>query len=278
MADPDHEFEAIRRDPDPVRRGRRATELLGVYQQRSTELARLRRAAIEEARGRLGGSYTEVARAFGLSKGRITQIRTAAPPPERAFFGVGPVTVAIPGRWFPGRDELVIASEDDYTADIVLDELRRLAFVAERYRMDPDEQWAPAGDAVVICGPESAPVGAALLAEDPVLGFDQDDAGRWWLVEHRGGTRYGSPRDEDSARSADIAYLSHRQDGERVIVHLAGIHALGSIGAASYLTTALDELWAEGDTASFSMVVSASFTDQKPAGVEVLAGPLRWDQ
>ncbi|MFC7660888.1 helix-turn-helix domain-containing protein [Pseudonocardia benzenivorans] len=56
------------------------------------ELARLRRAAIEEARDQLGGSYTEVAKAFGLTKGRITQIRNSAPPAHRAFFGVGPST------------------------------------------------------------------------------------------------------------------------------------------------------------------------------------------
>ena len=77
MAAVDDEFHALRLEPDPVRRGRRATDLLATYQQRSVELARIRRAAVEEARDQLGGSYTEVARAFGLTKGRITQIRSS---------------------------------------------------------------------------------------------------------------------------------------------------------------------------------------------------------
>lgn len=73
---------------------------------RSVELARIRRDAIEEARDQLGGSYTEVARAFGLTKSRITQIRSSAPPAHRAFFGVGPLDIALPGRRIFGRDDL----------------------------------------------------------------------------------------------------------------------------------------------------------------------------
>jgi Sigma-70, region 4 len=54
-----------------------------VYQQRAVELARLRRAAIEEAHRDRGLSYTEIAEALGITKGRITQIRDTAPLPER---------------------------------------------------------------------------------------------------------------------------------------------------------------------------------------------------
>lgn len=59
MAVPD-DFDDVRRDPDPdpVRRGCRATELLAVYQQRAAELARLRRVAVEDAHRELGMSYT----------------------------------------------------------------------------------------------------------------------------------------------------------------------------------------------------------------------------
>src|SRR4051812_9289018 len=109
----DDEFELLRREPHPLVRGRRATQLMATHQQRSVELARLRRAAIEEARDRLGGSYTEVARAFGLTKGRITQIRNSAPPAHRAFFGVGPLDIALAGRRIVAREDLVIAAEDD---------------------------------------------------------------------------------------------------------------------------------------------------------------------
>jgi len=40
----------VRREPDPLARGRRATRLLTVYQQRSAELARLSKEAVDAAR------------------------------------------------------------------------------------------------------------------------------------------------------------------------------------------------------------------------------------
>jgi hypothetical protein len=277
VSEPDSdEFHALRREPDPIKRGRRATELLALYQQRSTELARLRRAAIEEARTELGGSYTEVAKAFGLTKGRITQIRQTAPVPERAFYGVGPITVAIPGRLFPGRRDLVIASEDDETADIMTAELHRLAFTAERSRIDPEQSWSPAGDAVVICGPASAPIGAELLAEDPVCGFVEVGDGRWALERRDTGERFASPIDADRNDERDIAYLARHQRDNQVVVHLAGVHALGSIAAATHLAAGLQELWLSMGETSYSMIVRGSFEDQKPVGVELLAGPLAW--
>jgi hypothetical protein len=76
--DIEDEFESVRRDPDPIRRGQRASSLLAHYQQRATELARLRKAAIEEAHRDRGMSYTEIAAALGITKGRITQIRNDA--------------------------------------------------------------------------------------------------------------------------------------------------------------------------------------------------------
>lgn len=69
------EFESIQTDRDPIRQARRATELLAIYQERSAELAQLRREAIERAAVEQGLSYAAVAGKIGLSKGRITQIR-----------------------------------------------------------------------------------------------------------------------------------------------------------------------------------------------------------
>lgn len=271
------EFDAVRHDPDPVSRGRRATDLLAVYQQRSAELARLRRVAIDQARDLLGGSYVDVARAFGLTKGRITQIRQTAPPAERAFFGVGPLTVAVPGRLLAGRQELLIASEDDLTAELLLGELGRLAFVTERYRIDPRETWEPAGDAVVVCGPASAHVGRALLAADPVLDMNRDPTdGRWRIVNRATGERFGSPMDDDEPARADVAYLARHQQGSRVVVHIAGVHALGSVGAAYYLVGALPGLYRDLGESSYSLAVSAEFEEKKPTQINVLIPPQTW--
>ena len=77
----DDEFEAVRAEADPLKQARRATELMAVYQERSIELGEIRRAAIDRIASEQGISLTEVGRLIGLTKGRITQIRTK--PPRR---------------------------------------------------------------------------------------------------------------------------------------------------------------------------------------------------
>ncbi|MFP5022521.1 hypothetical protein ACLE50_17150 [Pseudonocardia sp. 1LY6.1] len=277
MVDVDDEFHALRAEPDPVRRGRRATDLLATYQQRSVELARVRRDAIEEARDQLGGSYTEVARAFGLTKGRITQIRSSAPPAYRAFFGVGPLDVALPGRRLLDRDDVVIATEDDATGTHLTDEAEQLAFTVERQIIDPQQEWEPVRDAVVVCGPSSAHVGNMLMQRDPLLTMSLGDGARWGIVDQETGERFLSPMDDEQPRRADVAYLARQvmPDGS-VVVHIAGVHALGSVGAAHFLTDHVASLWSEFGDCAFSMVVGGEFEGLTPTKLDVLVPPRRW--
>lgn len=273
----DDEFEALRREPDPLARGRRATQLLATYQQRSVELARVRRAAIEEARDKLGGSYTEVARAFGLTKGRITQIRSSAPPVHRAFFGVGPLDVALVGRRITVRSDLVIAAEDDAVGTHMIGEAEALAFTTERLIIDPTEEWEPTGDAVVVCGPASGHIGHLLMSEDPVMGMRISDGGRWDLLDKTTGETFVSPMDDpDEPRPADHAYLSRRIRNGHVVVHIAGLHARGSVGAAHYLTEHLPDLWAKHADEPFSMAVTGEFNGLTPTSLSVLIPPQVW--
>jgi hypothetical protein len=270
------DFERVRREPDPVARGRQATALLALYQQRSTELARIRRVAIEEARDVLGGSYTEVAKAFGLTKGRITQIRNTAPPAHRAFFGVGPLAVALPGRTIQGREELVIAGEDDTTGVYLTAELDKLSFITERVILDPREEWEPNTDAVIVCGPSSAHIGHVLMQEDPYITMSIGDGASWYIVDQDTGERFLSPRDREDSIRADHAYIAHRIVGDRVIVHIAGLHALGSIGAAHYIINNLADLYSEFGDRQFSMAVTSHFDGMEPTSIEVLIPPRLW--
>lgn len=270
------DFESVRRDSDPIRRGQRATSLLTLYQQRATELARLRKAAIEEAHTEGGMSYTAIAEALGLTKGRITQIRSTAPGPERAFFGVGPVAVGVPYRYqTTDRERPLIAAEDAKTADQLDEILDGLSLTSTRYEIEPERDEIPSGDVVVVCGPKSAPIGANLLAADPALGI-VEDAGRWWVEHEKSGERYGSPSDDKAPTSADVAYVArHKRDG-RVVVHIAGIHGIGSLGAVHYLTTNLADTFRKAGDESFSLVVRASYDGLTITGSELAAGPYVW--
>jgi hypothetical protein len=270
------DFEAVRHDPDPIRRGRRASALLMQYQQRAIELARLRRVAIEEAHRDHGMSFTEIAKALGVSKGRITQIKSGAPTAERAFFGVGPVAVGVPLRnGIDDRKRDYIDAADAAAQGQVEAILTGHTLASSRFSIGADMIDPPAGDVVVICGPKSAPIGADLLAKDPHLGMVRD-GGRWWLEDRRTGRRYGSPTRDEPPEPADVAYLGRHREPGRIIVHIAGICSLGSLGAAHYLDANLADLWSELGDASFGMVVRCTYDGVEVTSVERLAGPYLW--
>lgn len=270
------EFESVRNEPDPIRRGQRASSLLVVYQQRATELARLRKEAIEEAHRLRGMSYTEIAAALGITKGRVTQIRSTAPRPERAFFGVGPVAIGVPWRYqTTDRERPLIAAEDAQTGEQLERLLDGLSLAVTRFQIEPDREALPDGDAVVVCGPKSAPVAANLMERDPVLGMVKEN-GRWWIKHEQTGERYGSPADDDPAEAADVAYVARHQIGGRNVLHIAGIHGIGSLGATHYLTGHLAELFADIREHECSLVVRAAYEGLTITGSELVAGPFRW--
>jgi hypothetical protein len=265
----DDEFDSVRREPDPRRQGRRATELLALYQQRTIELARLRRESMRRLQAEEGLSYAAVAAEFGLSKGRIGQITQTAPPAERGLFGVGPVTVAVPLRGGGERALPVLASEDALAYERLAGYLRDLLFSVEQFRIPVGGDWAPAGDVVAICGPKSSAVTAAALTADPLLDYGERD-GRWGITDRSSGARFTSPLD-DGGTDADIAYVG-RTGGMLII---AGVHALGSVGAVDWLVHHAADLYREVGDAPFSLVTASRHDGERVLGSEVLCPPRR---
>jgi len=275
VSSPD-DFDEVRRDPDPIRRGRRATALMSVYQQRAAELARLRREAIEEAHIGQGLTYTEIATALGITKGRVTQIRGGAPARERAFFGVGPVHVGVPLR--EGTDDRMRSYVD--AADLATQTdtetlFATLALTAEPFTIPPNTTTVPDGDVVVICGPKSAPIGADLMESDPRLGMARENE-RWWIIDKRTGERFGSPSVNNPPEPADLGYLSRRRDGDRVIVHVAGIRSTGSRGVLHYLAHHLRELYLRTGDESFSLAIRCELDDLTVTDSSIVTGPHLW--
>jgi hypothetical protein len=258
--DPNDPFEAIRRESNPLRRAKLAGELITLYQQRGIELARLRKEAINQAASLPGMNFSTVAKELGLTRGRITQIRQTAPAAERGFFGVGPITVAVPLRAMPGRALPMISSEDTRAADRLRQLLVDMAFQVESYHIPPGGDWEPSGDVVAICGPKSSPVTASAIDSDPFLSFEPDAAGKWTIRDRGTGLALESPMDiTPGALSSDIAYVGRLTHRARTLFVIAGVHALGSVGAVEYLANNLPDLYAEVGTKRFSMVVSSDF-------------------
>jgi hypothetical protein len=125
----------------------------------------------------------------------------------------------------------VIAAEDDVIGAHLTAETEALAFVTERRIIDPREEWEPSHDAVVVCGPASAHIGHVLMSEDPVIGMRIGDGGLWSLVDKVSGDAHVSPMDDPGHRGGRITPTCPDARDGQVVVHIAGLHALGSVGA-----------------------------------------------
>ena len=169
----DPEFEAVRQITDPLAQARAAGELIGVYQQRSTELSRIRKEAMNAAVAQRGITFTELAKELGLTKGRVSQIRSSAPPTERGLFGVGPLTIAIPQRALGGRPEGVISAHDTAAADHLQHYLESPSFRTTRYLIPTTGDVPPIESLLIEVPDPDGPFGA----NGPFAGFGGAYAG-----------------------------------------------------------------------------------------------------
>lgn len=189
----------------------------------------------------------------------FSPLRTLARGEQHAFFGTGPVTIALPLRQTTERPLPVISSEDALAAHRLAEMLASLSVEAGEFRIPPHGIWEPPlGDVVAICGPKSSPVIAKALSADPYLAFEPDGDGRWTIRKRAAPVEYfSSPMDHDDggATWADVAYIGRVIVHDKPVLVVAGIHALGSLGAVDYLTHNLADLHARVGLNRFSMAV-----------------------
>ncbi|MFK0244484.1 hypothetical protein ACIQUM_07285 [Amycolatopsis azurea] len=265
---------AIHRERDPLTAARLSHQLHEAYLEFSGPFATLRRRKVSAARA-AEVSLEEMAAALNISKGRISQL-APSPPKHRAFFGNGPVHIGYPVRQGSAdRERPVVAREDSSTVDVLSALMAKLDLDAERFQIDPGRADLPGGDVVLVCGPKSAPVARKLLARDPAMGM-LEDGGRWWIETSGSSTRYGSPSDDPDPRGSDIAYLARHVVDGRVIIHIAGIHSIGSLGAAHHLTDTLSALHKKAAKTQFSAIVRCTYDGIRVTGTDMLAGPFLW--
>ncbi|MGW6721663.1 sigma-70 family RNA polymerase sigma factor [Streptomyces sp. NPDC054995] len=244
---------------DHTLRVKAAVELMGELQAAVVETSRMRKESIAWLRDH-GHSMADVARLMGVSRARVAQLRDAGPPPERAFLGTQHVQVLVPMR--AGERDFV-ALEDSSTGQKLLALTHQmqlagdLGYIPTSGEIDLDHE-----DLVVVCGPKTSPVTAAALGGDPKISFETLPDGRWALTERDSGTVHTSPIDDRSDPApADIAYLGRlpRPDGRGTFLLIAGVHAIGSLGVAHFLTENMAEVYEKAGTSPFSMVVAADF-------------------
>lgn len=110
---------------------------------------------------------------------------------------------------------------------------------------------------LVMCSPRLLPFVGQVLESDTNLGFSNDADG--YLVDKKTGENYRSP--QDSGKPCDYAYIGKlpRPDGRGTFLYLAGIHAMGTLGATKYLEDHLEEMYRQVRKKRFSMLVECHY-------------------
>lgn len=96
------------------------------------------------------------------------------------------------------------------------------------------------------------------------------------ILDRTTGRRHPSPGDGPGQPSSDIAYFARHVIDGRIVLHIAGIHAAGSLGMVHYLTRHLGELFSEFGDDPFSLVASCDFDGLTITRSALALGPYRW--
>ena len=245
---------------DPRARAIAAHNLIDDYQSAVGELSRLRREALEELLVD-GMNQTQLAELLNMSRSRISQLLSAGVRPERAFLGTGTVTVALGGKHEAGKDKPgAVVSAEALAAFEMLAELARSHGLKAEYEVVPPPGFVTLNrqNLIVACGPRLSPLVQQVLESDTNIGFAKDGDG-WHLTELSSGAVHRSP--SESGKAADLAYIGRlpRPDGKGTFLYIAGIHAIGTAGAAHYIENNLAELYRETKTRRFSTIISCEF-------------------
>ena len=244
----------------PRARAIAAHNLIDDYQSAIGELSRLRREALEELLG-TGMTQTQIADLLDMSRSRVSQLLSAGVRPERAFLGTGTLTIALGGKYEAGKDKPgAVVSAEALAAYERLAELARSHGLKSDYEVVPPPGFVTLNrpNLIVACGPRLSPLVQQILESDSNIGFAKDGHG-WFLTENHSGAIHRSPC--DGGHSADVAYIGRlpRPDGKGMFLYMAGIHAIGTAGAAHFIENNLADLYRETKTRRFSTIISCEF-------------------
>lgn len=249
-------------DLDAKARAKRVGELLTRHQDIVSELSRIRREALNELID-AGVTRKELAEELGMTRARVGQLLSSGPQPERALLGTGTLTVAIgQKKEGPKRStvttpvlsapmaaacDLITKTAADYGLDVIKDPIP--PDNGDRLRLNRP-------NLIVMGSPRVLRLMEQVLHADRNLGFGEED-NLWYLTER--GSIYRSPSDDDEP--VDYAYIGRlpRTDGRGTFLYMAGIHAMGTLGAATYITSNLEELYAQVKMRRWSALIECHY-------------------
>lgn len=247
---------------DDEARLERAHELVGFHNERANEASRIRKEALMKLVD-AGRSPAELSRVLKVTQSRIGQLLASGPRAERALLGTGAITVAIGGKWEAGKSEQsanAVVSREAMAAYHLLQETCRDCKLDVKHEVVPPPGMVRLNveNLIVIGSPRILPLVGQVLEADENLGFDSGAQG-WFLVDRQQNQPYRSP--SDSGEPSDYAYIGRlpRPDGKGTFLYIAGIHAMGTLGATHYLANNLSELYQTVRTGRWSTLIATHY-------------------
>ncbi|WP_112137183.1 sigma-70 family RNA polymerase sigma factor [Glycomyces dulcitolivorans] len=259
-----NQLESIEAIEDPMQRARKVHTVIEDLQGQVLKLSAIRREALNELVAQ-GLSITKIAEEIGISRSRVSQLRSAGLRPERVFFGSGRVTVAIGTKPERGRsdghEQPLISREASQAYELIADTMRSLGLEAVQEAVPLSGLFdLNRENLVVLCSVKLMPFLSQVMVADSNLSFDTDDSGLF-LVDRNTETEYRSPRDNGELR--DFGYVGRLPSpgGKGTFLYAAGIHAEGTLGAAQWLTENAADLHKKLKLQRFSTLVESTFDE-----------------
>jgi transcriptional regulator with XRE-family HTH domain len=278
----DGSADALRDIADPGERARRASALIDELASESGVASAVRLEALAEMQS-AGMNQSEIARAAGMSRARISQVMRTAPPPGAPLLApdAGPVIISMIEK----RDADTGRATITRTTMKARDKLTDLAASFD-LRAGYEEIPVPGmvnlnrPNLAVLIGPRSSVLVAQAISADPVIRWQPDDFGDWYFTDAKTGTEYRSEFGKDwrGDREPQTCYAHigrvRRPDGQGSWLCLAGQHAPGVAGAADLFCRDIASLWETAHRSLWSAVVKVT-ADESCVPVEsVLVSPV----
>jgi transcriptional regulator with XRE-family HTH domain len=242
----------LREIADPAERARRASALIDDLAAQSGQASAIRAEALAEMSA-AGMTQTDIARATGMTRARISQIMKAAPTPGQALLvpDAGPLTICVIEKPGGDRGEPSIMLTTRKAAGQLKD-------LAASYDIRAETDYIPVSGRIdlnrpnlaVLIGPRSSALIAQAITAEPVIKWAPDDRDNWFMTDTRTGTEYHSEFDSgwgDGQRKPRTCYAHvgriRRPDGEGSWLCLAGAHSRGVAGAVEIFCRDIGHLW-----------------------------------
>ncbi len=252
---------------DPAERVRRASALIDDLAAASGEASVIRLEALAEMQSS-GMNQTEIAKATGMSRARISQVMKAAPPAGQLLLAPdsGPVTVCVIEKREAERGHAAIARTTMTAAG-------KLTDLAASYDLRADVEAVPVPGLIdlnrpnlaVLIGPRSSPLIAQAISADPVIKWRPDKNGDWYITDTRTGAEYHSDFDSGLDQNRDwprtcYAHVGRvrRPDGQGSWLCLAGEHSPGVAGAVEIFCRDIAVLWEQAHRSLWSAIAQVT--------------------